>query len=80
MLDYALEHREAVDAVTQWRDLGLRKYELEDNEWVILQQLHDILKVRACACSFPTPHMLMLHCLRLLDSKGCNTLLLTCNA
>ncbi|KAG2036111.1 hypothetical protein BDR03DRAFT_866841 [Suillus americanus] len=29
----------------QWRDLGLWKYELEDNEWVILQQLHNILKI-----------------------------------
>ncbi|KAG1722399.1 uncharacterized protein EDB91DRAFT_1063942, partial [Suillus paluster] len=36
---------EAVDAVTQRWDLGLRKYELEDNEWVILQQLRDILKI-----------------------------------
>ncbi|KAG1839727.1 hypothetical protein DFJ58DRAFT_733175 [Suillus subalutaceus] len=45
MLNYALEHREAVDAITQRRDLGLRKYELEDNEWVILQQLRDILKI-----------------------------------
>jgi hypothetical protein len=33
----------------QWRDLGLRKYELEDTEWVILQQLRDVLKV----CVFP---------------------------
>ncbi|KAG2130325.1 uncharacterized protein EDB93DRAFT_1059643, partial [Suillus bovinus] len=27
------------------RDLGLQKYELEDNEWEILQQLRDILKI-----------------------------------
>ncbi|KAG2028834.1 hypothetical protein BDR03DRAFT_813076, partial [Suillus americanus] len=27
------------------RDLGLRKYELEDTEWVILQQLRDVLKI-----------------------------------
>ncbi|KAJ8585006.1 hypothetical protein M405DRAFT_685010, partial [Rhizopogon salebrosus TDB-379] len=45
MLNYALEHREAVDAVTQRRDLGLRKYELEDHEWAIAEQLRDVLKV-----------------------------------
>ncbi|KAG1791478.1 hypothetical protein EV424DRAFT_1265938, partial [Suillus variegatus] len=45
MLDYALEHREAVDTVMQWQDLSLQKYELEDNEWEILQQLRDILKL-----------------------------------
>ncbi|KAG2104739.1 uncharacterized protein F5147DRAFT_579790 [Suillus discolor] len=39
MLNYALKHRGAVDAVTQQRDLGLRKFELEDHEWVILEQL-----------------------------------------
>ena len=58
MLDYTLEHREAVDTVMQQRDLGLQKYELEDNEWEILQQLRDILKVctlcltlwRICLC------------------------------
>jgi hypothetical protein len=48
MLNYALEHREAVDAVTQRRDLGLRKYELEDHEWAIAEQLRDVLKVRTC--------------------------------
>ncbi|KAG2345883.1 hypothetical protein BDR05DRAFT_848453, partial [Suillus weaverae] len=27
------------------RDLGLQKFELEDHEWLILEQLRDILKV-----------------------------------
>jgi hypothetical protein len=47
MLDYALEHRKAVDTVTQRRDLHLRKYELADHEWEIVEQLRDVLKVRA---------------------------------
>ncbi|KAG1901138.1 uncharacterized protein F5891DRAFT_950973, partial [Suillus fuscotomentosus] len=34
-----------VDAVTQWRDLCLQKFELEDHEWVILEQLRDVLKI-----------------------------------
>lgn len=46
MLHYALEHRKAVDTVTQQRDLCLRKYELDDDEWVVVEQLHDVLKVR----------------------------------
>lgn len=47
MLEYALNHRKAVDSVTQDRALGLRKFELDDSEWVLLEQLHDVLKVRA---------------------------------
>ncbi|KIK77092.1 hypothetical protein PAXRUDRAFT_167828, partial [Paxillus rubicundulus Ve08.2h10] len=37
MLDYALSHRNAVDAITQRRDLGLRKFKLGDHEWAHLQ-------------------------------------------
>ena len=44
MLEYALDHCEAVDAVTQDRALGLRKYELDDREWALLEQLRDVLK------------------------------------
>ena len=46
LLDYALKHRRAVDLVTQRRELGLRKYELTDNEWEIVEQLRNVLKVR----------------------------------
>jgi hypothetical protein len=45
MVDYALEHRAAVDTVTQQRDLHLRMLELADHEWVIVEQLRDVLKV-----------------------------------
>ncbi|KAF9228163.1 hypothetical protein BS17DRAFT_692203 [Gyrodon lividus] len=31
--------------MTQDRALGLRKYELDDDEWNLLEQLHDILKI-----------------------------------
>ncbi|KAG2741588.1 hypothetical protein P692DRAFT_201677760, partial [Suillus brevipes Sb2] len=48
---------ETVDAVTQWRDLGLWKYKLEDNEWVILQQLQDILKDATLYFSRATPNL-----------------------
>lgn len=48
VLDYALKHRKVVDAVTQRRDLKLRKYELADDEWELVEQLHEVLGVRFC--------------------------------
>ncbi|KAF9220170.1 hypothetical protein BS17DRAFT_853226 [Gyrodon lividus] len=45
MLEYALNHCQAVDSMTQDRALGLRKYELDDDEWNLLEQLCDILKI-----------------------------------
>ena len=46
MLEYALSHKEAVDRMTQSRDGGLRMYKLSKDEWVILGQLRNVLKVR----------------------------------
>ncbi|KAF8545929.1 hypothetical protein OG21DRAFT_1589706 [Imleria badia] len=46
LLDYALRHRKVVDGVTQRRDLGLRKYEVLDDEWVMMEQLRSVLEVR----------------------------------
>jgi len=51
MLEYALTHWPAIDQVTQQHDLGLRKFELSDEEWVVVQQLHNVLKV---SLAFPT--------------------------
>ena len=45
LLEYALKHRKAVDLLTQRRELGLRKFELSDNEWAIVEQLRSVLKV-----------------------------------
>ena len=45
MLEYALNHHQAVDSITQHCDL--QKYELSHNEWWIFQQLHDVLKICA---------------------------------
>lgn len=45
MLDYALQHREVVDGITQKRELGLRKFELSDEEWTVVEQLHTVLMV-----------------------------------
>ncbi|KAF9222116.1 hypothetical protein BS17DRAFT_709197 [Gyrodon lividus] len=57
MLEYALNHRQAVDSVTQDRALGLRKYELDDDEWNLLEQLHDILKDATLYFSRATPNL-----------------------
>ena len=44
MLQYALEHRQAIDLVTQRHELGLQRFELTDDEWKVIQQLCDVLK------------------------------------
>ena len=44
MLNFALEYRVPIDAITSDRDLNLRKYELEDDEWEVAQNLCDTLK------------------------------------
>ena len=45
MLNFAIDYRAAIDAITCNHDLNLRKYELEDDEWVIAVNLCDTLKV-----------------------------------
>ncbi|KIK94272.1 hypothetical protein PAXRUDRAFT_12146 [Paxillus rubicundulus Ve08.2h10] len=52
MLEYALKHRKAIDTVTQWRGLGLRKFELADHEWELVEQLHSVLKILKDATLF----------------------------
>ena len=47
MLAVALDYREAVDRLCAQRDSGLRAYELTEREWGILEELRDVLKVRA---------------------------------
>jgi hypothetical protein len=45
MLDFAFTHRKALDLMTQDRENGLREYELNEEEWEIVRQLRDALKV-----------------------------------
>jgi hypothetical protein len=44
MLRVALEYRKAVDDITADKSLKLRKYELDDDDWVILKDLLRVLK------------------------------------
>jgi hypothetical protein len=46
MLDFAVGYRSAIDSITGAKTSNLRKYELDDREWKIAQQLQNTLKVR----------------------------------
>jgi hypothetical protein len=45
MLVFALQYRKAVDSLTGDRKLDLRIYEMDDAEWLVAQQLADVLEV-----------------------------------
>jgi hypothetical protein len=45
MLDFAVEHRDALDTITGDRDMKLRQYELSEEDWATAIQLRDVLKV-----------------------------------
>jgi hypothetical protein len=45
MLNFAVEYREALDAITGDRDMKMRQYELSEEDWNIATQLRDVLKV-----------------------------------
>jgi hypothetical protein len=51
MLNFAIDYRVAIDEITSNRDLNLRKYELQDEEWVVAKNLRDTLKV----CKYFSP-------------------------
>ena len=46
MLAFTLEYRDAVNGLTSDRTMDLRRLELNDDEWEIVTQLCDVLKVR----------------------------------
>ncbi|KAF8954220.1 hypothetical protein BDZ97DRAFT_1677370 [Flammula alnicola] len=45
MINFALQYRAAIDAITGNRDMNMRKLELDENEWAIALELRDTLKV-----------------------------------
>lgn len=45
MLDFAVKYRSAIDKITGDKTANLRKYELDDDEWMIAIQLRNTLKV-----------------------------------
>jgi hypothetical protein len=50
MMKFALQYRKAIDAITADKSLKLRKFELDDDDWVIVEDLVSILEV--CANRF----------------------------
>jgi len=51
MLDFAYDYKDAVNKITAIREMKLRKYEIEPDEWEMVRQLRDLLKV-VFICSF----------------------------
>ena len=45
MLDFAITYRSALDATTANHGLNLRKFELDNEEWVAAEKLRDTLEV-----------------------------------
>ena len=45
MLIFALEYRTAIDAITADETWGLGRFELTDEEWLIVKDLVNILEV-----------------------------------
>lgn len=45
MLEFAVTYREALDIITGDREMKLRQYEMDDEEWEIAQGLCTALKV-----------------------------------
>ena len=70
MIVFALEYREAIDEISGDRDM--RRYELLEEEWELVQQLSDVLGVRCARCPIPATHTF-------LDIHGCNPFLFTFN-
>lgn len=52
MIAFALLYRDAITDFTANVANKLRKWELSEEEWVLLTEIHDILKVR-CILLFP---------------------------
>ena len=46
MVDFAVEYDQVVDNITDKRKLALGKYAIDEEEWELLKQLGDVLKVR----------------------------------
>jgi hypothetical protein len=46
MVDFAYTYKDAIMNITAIRDMKLRDYEIDEDEWEIIKQLRDVLKVR----------------------------------
>jgi hypothetical protein len=45
MLEFAYEYKDGINQITSIRKMKLRQYEIEEDEWEIIKELRDLLKV-----------------------------------
>jgi hypothetical protein len=45
MLDFAYNYCEAINTITANREMKLCSYELDEDEWIVVRDLRDVLKV-----------------------------------
>ena len=45
MIQFALEYREPIDTITENKELKLGKYELDNEDWRIIEDLVSVLEV-----------------------------------
>jgi hypothetical protein len=50
MLCFGIKYRKAIESMTSERKHDLRQFELEEEEWVMAEELSGTLKVRVCDC------------------------------
>jgi hypothetical protein len=48
MLSFAIKYCTAIDAMTADKSVKLRRFELDDDEWGIVEDLVAVLHVRTC--------------------------------
>jgi hypothetical protein len=55
MLQFALAYQEALDTITSDKEMKLCRYEMDEEEWEIVEQLGEVLKVSICfMCLYPS--------------------------
>jgi hypothetical protein len=59
MLSFVLRYRPAIDTVTADKNLKLRKFELDDDEWKIVGDLVLVLEVCSLPYNLPSPLILV---------------------
>jgi hypothetical protein len=73
MLEFAIQYRVAIDAMTAVRGFDLRKYELAPAEWNTAMELRDVLKVSNLSLLFLFVHIIQF----CPDFQGCDIVFLT---
>jgi hypothetical protein len=58
MLVFVLRYRPAINTITADKNLKLRKFELDDDEWKIVGDLVSVLEVCALPCNLKSPLIL----------------------